>query len=397
MKLYDVAGIAGKAFSNIVKTAKDHGFVRIVSATDIDPIIAASILLRVFKENDIDATAIFNPPVEIEEPTIFLDIMPQRCIKELCIVFRYTGGTEFSIDSNIVNTPFSISATILKTIEDIWITSFHDRILCLVAGIDRGKDLSKNGFYGLEQSIAEELVSSNKLFYDIGFRLWGWKHQRIYKCLSRTLRPYLPGLSGLEENTVNFLSKLGFSDPITVSSADIMSSNDRVKAFATELIKIVREKSLRKRDPYEIVSRVYYVGLRQDIVDLLRIYGAYFIALALGGDILYNLLYAYLDTSFFTKLLLLYEYFSDKVSKEIVKGINNYTRERDFIVIKGNIVKRPEVYSKVFQDIGIKDYPLPIAIETGDHIITSYLELVKAGKNIDLDKINLDQTMYVGE
>lgn len=392
--------MAGKVFSDFIKSVKDYGFVRIIPLLTIDNIIASSILMKMFMENDVAVSISFKPLVETDAPSLVIDIpLDSLSCGNICLNIVY-DDTLKSIEvkgNNLIITPHSISATIVKIIEDLWILSGFEKIVCLIGGIDRGKDLSKEGFTCLEKEIAEELSRSNKIFYDIvGFRLWGWKRRKLYEILVYTFKPFIPGLSGRKEEVLDFIRKLGFNRPEEVHSSDLMANEDTLKNFATELLKLANEKSRRRRNPIEFISRIYYIPRGADFIDLMELYGAMLTAFSRSGDFLLNNLLIAHDQYLVDKLILFYEKNIGAISSEIADAIDNiYVEKGNRIVIESVIVNRPEIYEFILKEIGFIDKNSYIVLEKNGRQFTSLYSLLKTGRKPKLEEFNEEQIIYL--
>ncbi len=392
--------IASKAFGDFMKIVKEHGFVRIIPLLTIDNIVAASILAKMFMENDVAVSISLKPVVDRDDPTIVIDIpFDHNVCGRYCFEILYDGGLkDVEIrNGNILSTPHSISATIVKIIEDYWILSGNEKVICLLGGINRGKDLSREGFIKLEKAIVEELSKSNKIFYDVvGFRLWGWKRRKLYEILTYTITPFIPGLTGRKETAIEFIKKLGFEDPDKVHSSDLVTKEDVLKNFATELIKTANEKSKKRRSPLEFISRIYFLSRGADFIDLMELYGAVLTAFSKGGDYLVNNFLIAQDSTLIDRLLIFYEKHIDAISSDVANAIDGlYEDTNNRVVVEPSIVSRPEVFEMVLSEIGLVDDTKYVVVNTGGKYYTSLLSLIKIKKKIDYESFDEEQLLYI--
>ena len=65
------------------------------------------------------------------------------------------------------------------------------------------------GVLGLNQEILKDAISSGRMKVSRGLRLWGRNTRPIHKALEYSMDPYIPGVSGSESASVQFLQELG--------------------------------------------------------------------------------------------------------------------------------------------------------------------------------------------
>lgn len=82
--------------------------------------------------------------------------------------------------------------------------------LAVVGAIADAQD-EKGKFGGLAQKVLEEAETMGKITVTKGLRLYGRNIRPIHKTLELTFDPFIPGISGSESNSVQFLSELGIS------------------------------------------------------------------------------------------------------------------------------------------------------------------------------------------
>ena len=75
-----------KSIPVLINTAREYGFLRIIPLTDIDSLIAASILARNLGEHDIHTVINLDVKtcLETDEPTILLNIPKPSQAKKWC-------------------------------------------------------------------------------------------------------------------------------------------------------------------------------------------------------------------------------------------------------------------------------------------------------------------------
>ncbi len=386
-----------RLFGNFIKLIREYKFVRIIPLVNIDSILASSLLLKVFSENDINAVVSLKPSKDIEEPTIFIDIDPSIKNDKCLVILHDQSLNDIEFSKNVIKTNTSIFSLLLKVIEDYWIIGNYEKIFGLIAGISRKRDVSSEGFMGIEGEIAEELIKSNKIYVDnAGLRLWGWRRKLLVDTIAHTVIPFLPGLTGKRDDVLEFISRLGFSKPEDVHSSEIAINQTLLGNLAKELYLKSFTKVKRKRSALELLSKIYYLLQGNDFVSLIEVYGALYTIMSLGSSYLYNLFYIIQDPEFMEYVMMLYEKYVDVISSEIAKSIDSmYEDIEGRIIIESNIVKRPEAFELVLKDIGVLEKnDLLLKVDSSTYL-TSLSIMINAGKPVDYDIVDEEQLIRV--
>ena len=386
-----------RLFGNFIKLIREYKFVRIIPLVNIDSILASSLFLKVFSENDINAVVSLKPSKDIEEPTIFIDIDPSIKNDKCLVILHDQSLNDIEFSKNVIKTNTSIFSLLLKVIEDYWIIGNYEKIFGLIAGISRKRDVSSEGFMGIEGEIAEELIKSNKIYVDnAGLRLWGWRRKLLVDTIAHTVIPFLPGLTGKRDDVLEFISRLGFSKPEDVHSSEIAINQTLLGNLAKELYLKSFTKVKRKRSALELLSKIYYLLQGNDFVSLIEVYGALYTIMSLGSSYLYNLFYIIQDPEFMEYVMMLYEKYVDVISSEIAKSIDSmYEDIEGRIIIESNIVKRPEAFELVLKDIGVLEKnDLLLKVDSSTYL-TSLSIMINAGKPVDYDIVDEEQLIRV--
>lgn len=94
------------------------------------------------------------------------------------------------------------------------------------------------GLFGLNKEILKDSVRSGKIKIEKGLRLWGRYTRPLHKALQYSYDPYIPGVSGSESGSVQFLQDLGIElkrDNGWRTLSDL--SDEEQKKLATGIIK----------------------------------------------------------------------------------------------------------------------------------------------------------------
>jgi single-stranded-DNA-specific exonuclease len=233
----------------------------VIPDTSIDSLISAGILLKNLIEHGWDVRVNLDPKVIIDypnDPAILINLKPINEQRHLPIETTRTS---------------SVTAILVNILEkSIGGVSKWDKILAILSGLYRGYyDFKGGGFKGAEDSILRELESQRVVSEIVGLRAWGSKRKSLVTALTRTLVPFIPGITGNPENASKLISEVyGVSEPLSVRQKEV-TSEDEVKRVS-ELVKRISElsRTYAKRDLQLQLKLVgdFYVQLQEHSVTL---------------------------------------------------------------------------------------------------------------------------------
>ncbi len=117
-----------------------------------------------------------------------------------------------------------------------------------------GKDWRLNG---LNMEIVKDAEKKGKLNVSKGLRIWGRYSRPLHKALQYSIDPYIPGISGSESASVQFLNEIGI--PVKKSDGEWNTISDltidQQKKLATEIIK--ERIRVNHSDPDVVFGDVY--------------------------------------------------------------------------------------------------------------------------------------------
>ncbi|MCX8199487.1 MAG: hypothetical protein N3E36_05620 [Sulfolobales archaeon] len=377
------------AFKEFLELCSKWSRVVVIPAVNVDSIAAASILTKCLPRSGLDVVMNFSPRSEYREPTLFLDLRSEA--KRLSFSIIYGSGINVLHGQRMIAyTNSSIASTILHLAKGFCELSYVEKACALVGGVDRGKDLGKEGFRGIEGDIAAELIEEGVVIEEVGLRLWGWKKRSLAEMLSNTLTPFIPQLSGLSTSAVKFLKDIGVTEPEEATVGDL-EREDLFKKLAKELIGKATELSRKKRDAVEFIGKLYGVQVNNEVIYIHEIYGAYVVAISLGGNVLNNLLYLTENSWGLQSLLLLFKRLISRVASEVGRGYSNYVNS---LPISTGLVKRPEIYVKVLSDSGLlEERPVILYDSAMNRKYTSLMEAIRTG--LTVSEVDSEQLVEV--
>ena len=112
------------------------------------------------------------------------------------------------------------------------------------------------GFTGVNHNILKESVNYNQITVREGLRIFGAETRPLYKVLATSVDPYIPGITGNEENAISFLNELGISYKIGNDWRKPSSLTDEeMKRLAAGVIM----KRAGEEDPEDVFGYTYII------------------------------------------------------------------------------------------------------------------------------------------
>ncbi len=362
-----------KSIPVLINTAREYGFLRIIPLTDIDSLIAASILARNLGEHDIHTVINLDVKtcLDTDEPTILLNIPKPSQAKKWCQELVWDKQ-----DS-------SLSSYIVTGLENYWIVSDYDKILAILAGIYKERDLGKEGFQGTEKKFLQELIDNDKAEIEFGFRFWGWRKRSLVEMITRTLIPFLPGLTGERDQVLAFLKKLFNTENVELlnsSSIFLEEEPERAKKFAAALYEALEiDENTRKTILLKLIGFTYYFYIGDTRLESFETLGSLIIYESLEQGTVNILSNLSLDPNILYSIISLYDYYIDMLANEISHGIRLWLSGRS---IDTDRIERPDIYVDILRSLGLLNQK-PVSIISNGHNITVLRELLRVGKDIE--------------
>ncbi len=210
-----------------------------MSDSSLDSLLSAGILFKNLSEHGWDVRVNLDPKILVDyknDPAVLLNLQSLNPQKQLTLSTTTTS---------------SVTALVVTMLEkSVGGISKWDKVLALLSALYRGYyDFKAGSFLGVENTILSEL-SAQKIFTEIvGLRLWGAKRRSLVVALTRTLIPFIPGITGNVENATRVVREVyGASEPLSVRQKELTSDEDVKKV--SELIKKITDISQHyvKRD-----------------------------------------------------------------------------------------------------------------------------------------------------
>lgn len=242
-KFFEAIDEAAKLFQNFDKSKP----IRIVSHLDADGISSASILVKVLNDegrryslsivHQLNQQLLSQYEVDPYEFYIFSDlasslvseIKEKLCSKGkqvLILDHHEIDKQDFKQDNLTIINPHLFEVPKKNEISGAGVVYYfskainpknqnlaHIAIIGATGDIQEGKD----GFFGLNKMILDEAIDAKKIKVISGLRVFGAQTRPLHKILEYSTDPYIPGVTGSESGSIQFLKEIGI-DPRTEKS-----------------------------------------------------------------------------------------------------------------------------------------------------------------------------------
>lgn len=276
------------ATSDIVQFIKSTRNLYIVFSTDLDAIIASSLLMRVAREEGIETY--LAPFYEAPKP---MDLNASVLLVKVLQKAPVGGIRVFQLDDLVKKDPKIVSSSTIYLIKELKkqiVMPRYVELLSLVAvvSISRGPIYDQN-VVEIHKPLVEEAIDKNLFSILDTLRLFGYPRRDIIEALAKTIDPYILGVSLDYEGSKKVLEEVGG----TVASEEAKAK--LVEALASRLSSyckvcepisgpkiVIKDSTSPIEDVYETVYAFYcymdmlgveplvYLGINSKVVELAK-------------------------------------------------------------------------------------------------------------------------------
>lgn len=220
--------------------------------------------------------------------------------------------------------------------------------------------------FGMNKKITEDLVKSGIIGIERGLKIFGRTYKPIHKALAYSFDPFLPGITGNEENAIKILksSKIEYKIGNVYKTVSDLKRDEERELISNIIIKAVTEG--KRINPKEIIGNIYLVkGKRgifsdcREIATLLNAFGK------LGkGSLAILLVLGKIEERKAYEVL---EEYSRKISlilRKIDEGMIKIEEIDNVVVIHGKN-KIPEEFVGTITSIISRNYPKKLVVGYG--------------------------------
>lgn len=193
-----------KQFKELVALAKQVKSLYIIYGSSVDSVFSAALLLKFFKEQDIDV--LLAPFYEASKP------LGEGLVVGVGILQRLISGVRFlSIDDFLGKELSAIQSTsihLIRNIKDFWIIPRTLEALALSAMLSLSKVSYDESFVEVHKEVLEEALSKDVWEYSESIRLFGYPRRDVVQALEKSLEPYITGLSLDPDNCMAMVKRI---------------------------------------------------------------------------------------------------------------------------------------------------------------------------------------------
>jgi len=193
-----------KQFKELVALAKQVKSLYIIYGSSVDSVFSAALLLKFFKEQDIDV--LLAPFYEASKP------LGEGLVIGVGILQRPISGVRFlSIDDFLGKELSAIQSTsihLIRNIKDFWIIPRTLEALALSAMLSLSKVSYDESFVEVHKEVLEEALSKDVWEYSESIRLFGYPRRDVVQALEKSLEPYITGLSLDPDNCMAMVKRI---------------------------------------------------------------------------------------------------------------------------------------------------------------------------------------------
>lgn len=167
---------------------------------------------------------------------------------------------EFGIDGSA-----EVSSSVLAYLFSRSLHRAVDRLLpvSLLGALGDRQDVGQRfSLTGINRMVLEEGKRKGMLIEEIGLRLFGAGSRPLVKSLAYTFDPFIPGISGDEAASLNFLKRIGVKPSDDGALRTLASlSPEETRRLVTELVKYMLERGLPVKEAERIFGTRYIISV----------------------------------------------------------------------------------------------------------------------------------------
>ncbi|MEM4481565.1 MAG: phosphoesterase [Desulfurococcaceae archaeon] len=340
----------------------------IVPDTSLDSLIAAGILFKKLSEHGFDVSISLNAKLLLDyrdDPAIVINIPPVNKQKHV-----YLGTSDKS----------SVSAQVTYLLDELMGMDVWDKELSIIAGLYRGLyDVKSGVFTGIEDVFLKELISNKAIYEVTGLRLWGAKRRGIVSALTRTLLPYIPGVSGNADVSVKLVSEVYKGvDPYTIRQKELTGDRDKDSLFT--LIKIIVDSTKDPQLAFKLIGDFYVSipGLSEAAdLEAHEVMGSLVVYESICENCPLDLALLPIERSILPQVICIYDEVADQVALHVSSQLDSVTKGGS--IESNDIFKRPDLIVDILQYMNALPPGRVIKLSADQGYITSLRELIRAG------------------
>ena len=258
--------------------------VRVISHLDADGLSSAAIILKTLRRNEnefilsivrqLDENIVKELSLENYNYFLFADLGSGF----LSIIDRYLNDRKVFVldhhipenfDGNTIHVNPHLAGFGSDTISGAGLAYFfskelneNNKDLAYISVIGGTGDQINFG-QGFNKIILKDALDSGCLEVKKGLKMFGTKTRYLHKLLQYSTDPYIPGVTGSEEGTINFLNEIGID--YRDEKGNFRRLNDLNQDEIKELItNVILKRFGSENDPEDVISNIYLLKSEDD-------------------------------------------------------------------------------------------------------------------------------------
>ncbi|MBS3167446.1 DHH family phosphoesterase [Candidatus Woesearchaeota archaeon] len=251
-------------------------FVRIISHLDTDGLCSAAILIATMQRLNINFS--LSILTQLDEK-IIEGIQKESCS---CIIFSDLGSSQlnflsglhgkdvfildhhkpreapcsfthvnphlFEIDGGFNISGAGVSYLFAKALDEQNIDLAHIAIIGAI-----GDFQENNGFRGLNDLILKDAILAQKIIVKTGLKIFGAQTRSLAKAIQLSTEPYIPGVTGFENASIEFLKSLNISPQKKLPEL----TQEELQKLVTA---IIMKRMSTEDNPEDVLGNLYYLN-----------------------------------------------------------------------------------------------------------------------------------------
>lgn len=267
---------AGSALKNLMKAASEEGFLRIVSATNSESIVAMLVAFSVINKKSfmVSASVSPKPPTAIYEPTLLLGFQSplgytNETARDLTVAISSSINEPPPLNASYISCDGSVGACTYMALKSANETAIEPEYAVLsISSTYASKYMDLAGHIaGLDKILASALANDDKISLFMLTSIKSYRAHILDVCdsLQVTIDPFYKGLTGNKEQCMVLFESSGLGDLARKRTS--MMDVDEVNATAKAVLTYLKDVIKRPFDVTEFVGGNYLASEKLIIND----------------------------------------------------------------------------------------------------------------------------------
>jgi len=342
----------------------------IIPETSLDSLLCAGILFKKLVEHgfnvklSIDSKILIDYP---EDPALTIGLPTVNKDKQLAIL---PGGDENS----------SITGLIVMKLDKLVGVDKWDKLAAIIAGLYRGfYDFKSGGFKGVENTFLKDLINEKTLTEVAGLRLWGSRRLNLATALSRTLMPFIPGITGNIDKSLKIVSEVfKTTDPLSIKQKELKmnEAKDSILLFLKTLTETTKDPQLA----FKLLGD-FYINLPEQSVlgeiEANELMGSLVVLESICRECPTYIPISIIEKTILLQSIAVYDEVIDDLSRQLSSQVDKARKGEP--IEGGKLIKRPDIVVDVLHYINALPRDRVVKVTGDQGTFTVLRELIRVG------------------